>query len=72
MPPIYTWEDERTGKSVEVIRDFDKYEVAPTEEEATGAGLENKEYQLALWKRVIGKGLRVVKGDNWGGGKGYW
>jgi len=63
--PIYTYQDKKSGKKVDVIRSFNDYENPPTKEEAPG--LEDPE-----WERQIGDNQVVVKGNGWGGGKGYW
>ena len=70
--PYYPWKDERTGKELEVLRNFSSYEEPPTEEEAVEAGFSAKEYTLATWKRLIGSKIRTARGANWGPGKGNW
>jgi hypothetical protein len=71
--PLYTWKDERTGKTVEVLRDFEDYATPPTEEEAAEAGFENKEHYMAEWSRLVQGGQKVTRGPNWGyGSKGNW
>lgn len=64
--PLYTWENKKTGKQVEVLRSFDDYQVPPTKEEA------GEEVIPEDWNRLIGGSQRVVKGTNWGPGKGHW
>lgn len=63
--PMYTWQDKKTEKRVDVIRSFADYELPPTEEEAPG-------FQDPEWVRVIGESISVTKGNGWGSGKGYW
>ena len=70
--PIYDYIDKETKKSVSVIRSFKDYENIPTEEEAKDSGVTAEEYSKASWERVLGFGIQMVKGDNWGAGKGSW
>lgn len=63
--PMYTWEDQRSKRIVDVIRSFAEYEVPPTKEEVPD--LEDPE-----WVRQIGSQINVTKGNGWGSGKGYW
>ena len=57
--------DKKTGKKVDIIRAFSDYEIPPTKEEAPD--IEDPE-----WERLIGDNLAVVRGNNWGMGKGSW
>ena len=70
--PLYEYKDTVSGKKVEILRNFSEYKIGPTEEEAIKAGLTPEEAVTALWERVIGSGIKVVKGENWGAGKGHW
>lgn len=63
--PVYIWKEKKTGREVEVIRHFSDYEIPPTEEES---GLNPKKTK---WERIIGTGIRTVRGSNWAG-KGNW
>lgn len=70
--PQYPWRDSRTGKELDVLRSSENYEEPPTEEEAVEAGMSAKEFTLATWERLIGTGIRTVRGPNFRGKKGYW
>lgn len=65
--PIYVYVDKKTDFKVEVIRDFADYEVVPKDDELPEAE-RGKERE---WERLIGEGIKTVKGHGWGG-KGYW
>lgn len=67
--PIYVWAEKKSGKKVEILRPFDKYQDQPTQEEAE---MSEEEYMAAEWSKELGTGIKVVKGDNWGAGKGRW
>ena len=62
--PIYVWQDKKSGKKVEVIRQFSEYEQGPTKEEAPG--IESPE-----WERIIDGKRLVTRPVNWNG-KGNW
>lgn len=68
--PIYCYKDKNTEKTVEVVRVFSDYDKIPTKEEATELSAE--EYTAAEWERVIGGGIKIVRGPNFTGSKGNW
>lgn len=68
--PLYAWLDKKTEKKVEVLRSFVDYEIPPAREEA--GDMSNEEFRDADWERQIYGTQRVIKGDSWGPGKGYW
>lgn len=70
--PLYEHKDTTSGKIVEILRNFSEYKDTPSKEEAIKAGLTEEEYEVAAWVRVIGSGIKVVKGASWGPGKGSW
>lgn len=70
--PLYVHKDKKSGKTVEILRDFSSYKDVPTTEEAIAAGLTEEEALHAEWEKQLGTGIKVVKGDTWGPGKGYW
>jgi hypothetical protein len=70
--PLYPWKNLKTQKEVEVMRTFDEYKEPPTLEEALAQGMDEGEFNEAEWFKVIGKNIKVVRGDGWGGGKGNW
>ncbi len=70
--PIYPYNERNSKKTVEILRSFEDYKVPPTLEEALKAGLTEEEYANADWQKVIGRGIRVTRGDNWTGSKGNW
>jgi hypothetical protein len=70
--PIYTHVDKKTSKVVEILRNFDQHQDSPTQEEALIAGLTEEEFQAAEFEKRLGRGIKVVRGDNWGPGKGHW
>lgn len=70
--PLYIHKDAQSGKNVEILRSFKEYEEKPTLEEALAAGLTEEEYTAAQWRRVLGSGIKVVRGANWQGSKGNW
>jgi predicted nucleic acid-binding Zn ribbon protein len=63
--PLYNWKNKKTGKVIEVIRNFSDYQEPPTLEEAP----EEKDPE---WERMIGSDIKVIKGRSWGGSKGNW
>lgn len=66
--PIYTYERESTGDTIELLREFDEAQKLPTEEELKDAGIEPG----GIWRKIISAGIHVVKGSGWRGGKGNW
>jgi predicted nucleic acid-binding Zn ribbon protein len=69
--PMYTYKDKNTDVKVDVIRTFDEMEQVPTLEEC-GEKLNEEQHSKAVWERVIGGGISVLKGPTWGWGKGHW
>lgn len=84
--PMYLWRCQKCQTSAEVLRTFDEYLVAPTEEEVgaprpqeiSGQTPNSDEHTGAsepcdhAWDREIGK-TSVIKGPSWGwGSKGNW
>jgi hypothetical protein len=69
MPPLYVWVDEESGKRIEILRPFDGYLDPPTAEEATAEGVNP---ETAKWKKLLGTGIQMTRGPNWGGSKGNW
>lgn len=67
MPPLYTWEDKKTGLRVEVLREFSEYKNPPVDEELE----EGERGRDREWSRLIGSGIHVSKPLGWGG-KGSW
>lgn len=67
--PMYQWRDTTNGRTVDVIRNFDDFELKPGRDEAEQ--WTDAEWQAAKWEKVIGA-VSVVKGRSWGPGKGYW
>ena len=65
--PIYNWIDKRTGKDVDVIRDFEKFEFPPDRDEVPN--MTDQEYTDAEWERQIAPS-KWIRG--WSGGKGAW
>jgi hypothetical protein len=70
--PIYQHQDKVTGKTLEILRNFDEYLDSPTEEEAKAGGLTEEEAKNAEWVKLIGKNIRVTRGESWSGSKGNW
>lgn len=70
--PLYVHRDTRSGKTIEILRSFKEYLDKPTQEEAEKAGLTPEEAVEAHWERVLGTGIKVIKGATWGMGKGHW
>lgn len=70
--PLYTHLDKISGKQVEILRPFDKYQESPTSEEARTSGLTEEEIEIAQWEKIIGTGIRITRGPNWQGSKGNW
>lgn len=70
--PLYTYVDNNTKDYVEVLRDFKDYEDIPTREECKELSMTEEQYDNADWKRVIGGGIQMTRGANWGGSKGNW
>jgi len=84
--PIYTWEDSKTGKQIDVLRDHENYTTPPLREEACKGSRGNAEKEIepvpaifteaefddALFGRIIGASIRTIRGGSWGSGKGNW
>lgn len=70
--PLYTHEDITSGKQVEILRPFSEYQDPPTTEEAVEQGLTPEEAGVAIWRKILGTGIRVTRGPNWTGMKGSW
>lgn len=71
--PMYTYIDKKSKKQFDILRHFSEYDSLPTEEEALAAGMTAKQYAKAKWEKLIGGGIRVIRGENWGPGrKGHW
>lgn len=74
--PLYVYVIENVEgeapKSIDVLRNFSEYDVGPTEEEALGAGLTPEQVATATYRKVLGSGVKLIKGASWGPGKGYW
>ena len=66
--PLYTFEDEHTKLRIEVMRDYDSYQIPPTDEELP----ESERGKERKWKKLISPGIRTTKAAGWGPGKGYW
>ncbi|MDB4725817.1 hypothetical protein OAF54_00180 [bacterium] len=62
--PLYDWQSEATKEVITIIRDFDDYLDPPTEEEAGD--------DPGPWKKILGTGVRTIRGAGWGPGKGHW
>ena len=65
--PIYIYVDKKTGYKVEVIRDFEDYQVVPKEEELP----EQEKGKEREWQREIGTGIKTIKARGFGS-KGNW
>lgn len=70
--PLYDWKDRKSEKVITVLRHFSAYEEKPTVAEAQEGNMTPEEYEAADWERLIGADIRVTRGLNWNGGKGYW
>jgi hypothetical protein len=77
--PLYTWEDKKTGKTIDVLRSVADIEDIPTKEEMKAElkhpredSLTLEEFEAANFHRITGSGIRTVRGGSWGAGKGYW
>ena len=68
--PMYSWIDETTGKSVDIINSFDNSERPPLREQVD-ADMGDEEFGRAVWRKIL-NAPGVVKGYGWGGGKGNW
>lgn len=72
--PIYMWRCKKCGGKVEKlisITDYHEgnYDENAVDEDTTTEGLDEKcDHDL---KREVESGIRVTRGDGWGG-KGYW
>ncbi len=68
--PLYTWKSDTTGREVDVLRSFADYEVEPDTREM-GVDKDGNP-DTGPWTRLLGKGIKVTRGENWGHGKGNW
>lgn len=66
--PIYVWLDKLSGLEVDILREFAEYQDAPKDEDLP----EEEKGKERQWEKQLGTGIRMVKGDNWGPGKGRW
>lgn len=67
--PMYTFEDTKSGKKLDVLRTVDDRDREPDENDDGYAEL--KLNKPPKWRRLVGEGIRTVRGASWGG-KGYW
>ena len=70
--PLYTYLDGNKARTMDVLRDFKDYEIPPTAEEAAKEGWTAEEFAAAEWERLLGVGVRTIRGDGWRGSKGNW
>lgn len=68
--PIYTWQCEKCGAVVEVLRSLSTYETEPDSTES--ANCETTGTSGHTWERLIQTPLLIAKGPGWGPGKGNW
>lgn len=66
--PMYEWKSNKE-ETITVLRSLAEYDVPPTEEETTQAGITTD--AETVWSRVIGT-PKLTKGYSWGPGKGNW
>jgi hypothetical protein len=67
--PGYSWRNNKSGKVYDIIRKYSEYEQHP---ELSETDMEQAEYDLAEWERIIRGMPTVVKPWSWGPGKGSW
>jgi predicted nucleic acid-binding Zn ribbon protein len=67
--PLYTWKSDSSGKEVDILRNFEDSLVPPTQEELDHMGIKE---DVGPWKKIISRGIKVVRGDSWNGSKGNW
>lgn len=66
--PMYTWVDKLTGLEIDILRSFSQYQDEPKDEDLP----EEERAKVREWVKQLGAGIRMVKGDTWGPGKGHW
>lgn len=67
--PLYSWHDKENDYKIDVYKDtVEKYQEPPLEEELP----EEERGKKRIWVKLLGVGIRVVKGSSWGGSKGNW
>lgn len=66
--PIYTFKDKNSDLEVDVVRSFEDYQVPPTDDELP----EEERGKVRDWLKLVGSGIKTIRGANWRGGKGYW
>lgn len=69
--PMYEWRCSVCGFEHEVLRSLAEYERAPEREEYHFAACTTPT-MMHEWERQVSSKQAVVKGPNWGGGKGNW
>jgi hypothetical protein len=65
--PMYTFKDEKSELTVEVLRSFADYKVPPTDDELP----EQERGKTRQWTKIIDKGIRTVANRNWSPSKGH-
>lgn len=65
--PIYMWECNKCRKKVDVLRPFAESDVPPDK-----GTMEVRDDCEHSWAKIIGGRQTVIKGANWGPGKGNW
>lgn len=64
--PMYKWKCAVCSQEVEVLRSISEYEQEPSNSEVSDDDCDEH-----VWERQM-QFTTVVKGDNWGPGKGYY
>lgn len=62
--PLYEYRG-TDGKVIEVLREFNDYQIPPTREELEKEGLDPDQ----VYERIISKGIRTIWSPGWGNGK---
>ena len=66
--PLYHWVCTKCAKEIDVVRKADDIEVQPVREE----DYKDETRCEHEWDRQFGGAPAVIRGHNWGGGKGNW
>lgn len=70
--PLYQYRCKKCKRSLEILRQFAEFDVPPQAEEVATNDPSLPECPEHEWERLIGGNQSIVKGWNWGGGKGNW
>lgn len=66
--PLYTYIDKTTGYQIDILRNFAQYQDLPNDTDLP----EEEQGKERDWEKQLGTNVKVIRGENWGPGKGNW